>query len=62
MPPRVRAHVAMLVAWIPNAAFCLTDFGKYGDWGAGFYLAIVAFVVYAVEAVPRVRAARRREG
>ena len=62
VPPGVHAHVAMLVAWMPNAAFCLFEFGQYGDWGAGFHLAIAAFVAYAVEAALRVRAALRSEG
>jgi hypothetical protein len=62
VPRQVHAHVAMLVAWMPNAAFCLSFFGSEGGWGAGFYLAIVTLVAYAVEATLRVRAALRSEG
>jgi hypothetical protein len=62
VPPATHAHVAMLVAWMPNAAFCLFGFGDLGNWGAGFYLAIAAFAAYAVEAALRVRAALRSGG
>ncbi len=58
VPPHIHSHVAMLIAWMPNAAFCLLFFGWDGGWGVGFYLAIVAFVAYVVEATLRVRQAR----
>ena len=61
VPPGTHAHVAMLVAWMPNAAFCLAMFARFGEWGAGFYLAIVALVAYATEAIIRVRRALRNE-
>ncbi|MHC4249659.1 MAG: hypothetical protein ACYS9X_11080 [Planctomycetota bacterium] len=61
VPPDIHAHVAMLVAWMPNAAFCLFGCADLGNWGAGFYVTIVAFVAYAVEAVVRVRRALRGE-
>ncbi|MHC5058587.1 MAG: hypothetical protein ACYTKD_28350 [Planctomycetota bacterium] len=62
VPPATHAHVAMLVAWMPNAAFCLLFFGQAGPWGTGFYVAIAAFVAYSVEATLRVRRALRSEG
>ena len=62
VPPGIHAHVAMLVAWMPNAAFCLSSFGQLGAWGAGFYATVIAFPAYAVEATLRVRAAHRGGG
>ncbi|MHC4249660.1 MAG: hypothetical protein ACYS9X_11085 [Planctomycetota bacterium] len=59
VPPATHAHVALLVAWMPNAMFCLLFFGRDGRWGAGFYLAIVTLVAYAIEATLRVRYAPR---
>ncbi|MHC5058589.1 MAG: hypothetical protein ACYTKD_28360 [Planctomycetota bacterium] len=62
VPPGIHAHVAMLVAWMPNAAYCLFELGRDMRWGAGFYLAIVTFIAYAGEAGVRVRRALRSEG
>ncbi|MHC4250816.1 MAG: hypothetical protein ACYS9X_16950, partial [Planctomycetota bacterium] len=62
VPPGTHAHVAMLVAWMPNAAFCILLFSQAYRLGAGFYLAILAFVAYAVEAGARVRATLRSDG
>ncbi|MHC4249661.1 MAG: hypothetical protein ACYS9X_11090 [Planctomycetota bacterium] len=62
VPPATHAHIAMLVAWMPNAAFCLTAFGDLGVWGSGFYLACVTLIAYAVEAGVRVRRALGRKG
>ncbi|MHC5058590.1 MAG: hypothetical protein ACYTKD_28365 [Planctomycetota bacterium] len=65
--PGTHAHVAMLVAWMPNAAFwlltTLVDKSPFlPSRSVGYYLAIVTFVAYAVEATLRVRRALRTEG
>jgi hypothetical protein len=62
IPPGTHAHVAMLVAWMPNAAFCILLFSQAYRLGAGYYLAVVAFVAYAVEATLRARSALRGDG
>ncbi|MHC4249958.1 MAG: hypothetical protein ACYS9X_12595 [Planctomycetota bacterium] len=61
VPPTTHSHVAMLIAWMPNAAFGLLFFGSEGGWSVGFYLAILVFAGYAVEATLRVRAALRSD-
>ncbi|MHC4249959.1 MAG: hypothetical protein ACYS9X_12600 [Planctomycetota bacterium] len=61
VPPSTHAHVAMLVAWMTHAAFCVGILFEDGPphWGSGYYLAVVTLVAYAVEATLRVRAALR---
>ncbi len=56
VPSSTHAHVAMLVAWMPNTAFLLAVLGMKSGWGPGGYLAVVTLVAYTVEATLRVRA------
>ncbi|MHC5057825.1 MAG: hypothetical protein ACYTKD_24410 [Planctomycetota bacterium] len=62
VPPAAHVHVAMLVAWMPNAAMSLALFTAGGpSRDPGYYLAAVTFVAYAVEATLRVRRALRSD-
>ncbi|MHC4249957.1 MAG: hypothetical protein ACYS9X_12590 [Planctomycetota bacterium] len=62
VPPATHAHVAMLVAWMASVAFILMLLPAEPDGcGPGYYLAIVTFVGYAVEATLRVRRALRSD-
>jgi hypothetical protein len=47
VPSTASVHLALLSAYIPNAAFCL--WGFRGGWQVGAYLALFAVIVYSIE-------------
>jgi len=59
VPARIHAHIAMLVAWMPNAAFWVALLWKERGKGTGYYLAVFTLVAYSTEIVLRVREAQR---
>jgi len=61
VPARIHAHIAMLVAWMPNAVLCLAEFWESRSKGLGYHLAVVTLIAYALEVALRVREARRSE-
>ena len=61
VPPATHAHVAMLVAWMPNTVLLIALIRSPLVRYSGYYLAVIVLVAYIVEAVLRVRGALRSD-